>query len=232
MVCGIDSIFEPFLLSLIAGMATGLGGMIVLMLRRVGNRVVSFSMGFASGVMLMVVFNNLFLEAEKLLAHVELIVVFSLGAVMMIILDLSIPHIELATGKFDSKDTKMLRTGMLIAIGITLHNIPEGFVVAASYTYMPRHGLVIAIAIMLHNIPESIVTISRQDVIEVENKHVAVSVVCEPFAHQPIVEGSSISRIGWISQGWRCLARGTMTTNDQYLCCCRCCQGPRRNSYR
>jgi hypothetical protein len=38
-----DSIFEPFLLSLIAGMATGLGGMIVLMLRRVGDRVVSFS---------------------------------------------------------------------------------------------------------------------------------------------------------------------------------------------
>jgi len=98
-----DSIFEPFLLSLIAGMATGLGGMIVLMLRRVGDRVVSFSMGFASGVMLMVAFNNLFLEAEKLLAHIELIVVFSLGAVMMIVLDLSIPHIELATGKLDSK---------------------------------------------------------------------------------------------------------------------------------
>ena len=84
-----------------------------------------------------------------------MIVVFSLGAVMMIILDLSIPHIELATGKFDSKDTKMLRTGMPIAIGITLHNIPEGFAVAASYTYMPRHGLVIAIAIMLHNMPEA-----------------------------------------------------------------------------
>jgi ZIP family zinc transporter len=153
-----DSIFEPFLLSLIAGMATGLGGMIVLMLRRVGDRVVSFSMGFASGVMLMVAFNNLFLEAEKLLAHIELIVVFSLGAVMMIVLDLSIPHIELATGKLDSKDTKMLRTGMLIAIGITLHNIPEGFVVAAGYTYMPRLGLVIAIAIMLHNIPEGVAT--------------------------------------------------------------------------
>jgi ZIP family zinc transporter len=153
-----DSMFEPFLLSLIAGMATGLGGMIVLMLRRVGDRVVSFSMGFASGVMLMVAFNNLFLEAGKLLTHVELIVVFSLGVVVMIVLDLSIPHIELATGKLDSRKTKMRRTGTLIAIGITLHNIPEGFVVAAGYTYMPRLGLVIAIAIMLHNIPEGVAT--------------------------------------------------------------------------
>jgi len=52
----------------------------------------------------------------------------------------------------------MLRTGELIAIGITLHNFPEGFVVAAGYTYMPRLGLIIAVAIMLHNIPEGVAT--------------------------------------------------------------------------
>lgn len=152
------SIFEPFLLSLIAGMATGLGGIIVLTLRRAGDRAVSFSMGFASGAMLMVAFNNLFLEAQKLLTHIELIVLFSLGAFMMIVLDLSIPHIEPATRKMDSKNTKMRRTGILMVIGMTLHNIPEGFVVAAGYTYMPSLGLVIAIAIMLHNIPEGVAT--------------------------------------------------------------------------
>jgi len=72
-----SSVFDPFLLSLLAGMATGLGGIIVLMLRKVSDRVVSFSMGFASGVMLMVAFNSLFLEAEKFLTHIELIAVFS-----------------------------------------------------------------------------------------------------------------------------------------------------------
>jgi ZIP family zinc transporter len=149
-----DSIFEPFLLSLVAGMATGLGGMIVLMLRRVGDRVVSFSMGFASGVMLMVAFNNLFLEAEKLLAHVELIVVFSLGAVMMIILDLSIPHIELATGKLDSKKTKMRRTGILIAIGITLHNIPKGVATAIPFRKAGTKPLKIAIVTLLSGLAE------------------------------------------------------------------------------
>jgi ZIP family zinc transporter len=78
-------------------MATGIGGIIVLLLRRVSDRIVSFSMGFASGVMLMVAFNNLFLEAERLLTHVELIGIFSLGAVIMIVLDLAIPHIESRT---------------------------------------------------------------------------------------------------------------------------------------
>jgi ZIP family zinc transporter len=153
-----DSVLEPFLLSLIAGTATGVGGIIVLPLRRVSDRVVSFSLGFASGVMLLVAFNNLFFEAAKLLTHIELIIMFSLGALMMIGLDLTIPHIELATGTEDSRHAKMLRTGELIAIGITLHNFPEGFVVAAGYTYMPRLGLIIAAAIMLHNIPEGVAT--------------------------------------------------------------------------
>jgi len=152
-----DAVLEPFLLSLIAGMATGIGGIIVLTLRRVGDRVVGFSMGFASGVMLLVSFNDLFLEATRLLTHFELIIMFSLGAVIIMALDLTIPHIELTT-RGDGAYTRMFRTGMLIAMGITLHNFPEGLVVAAGYTYMPRLGLIIAIAIMLHNIPEGVAT--------------------------------------------------------------------------
>jgi len=153
-----SSVLEPFLLSLIAGLATGIGGIIVLMLKRVSDRVVSFSLGFASGVMLLVAFNNLFLEAAKLLTHLELIVMFSLGALIMVILDLTIPHIEVTTKTGNGKNVRMLRTGTLIAIGVTLHNFPEGFVVSAGYTYLPRLGVIIAIAIMLHNIPEGVAT--------------------------------------------------------------------------
>jgi len=74
-----DSVFDAFLLSLIAGMATGISGIIVIMLRRVSDKIVSFSSGFASGVMLLVAFNNLFLEAAKLLTHIELIILFFIG---------------------------------------------------------------------------------------------------------------------------------------------------------
>ncbi len=157
-VRGTDSVLQPFFLSLIAGLATGIGGIIVLLLRRVSDRIVSLSMGFASGVMLMVAFNNLFLEAEGFITHTELIVLFSLGAVIMIILDLTIPHIELTTREGDGENARMVRTGILIAVGVTLHNLPEGFVVAAGYAYTPSLGLIIAIAIMLHNIPEGVAT--------------------------------------------------------------------------
>lgn len=153
-----SSVINSFALSLLAGLATGLGGILVLLLRKVTDRMASFSMGFASGVMLMVAFNSLFLEAERFLTHVELITAFSIGAIVMIVLDLTIPHIELTTRKENDKNAKMLRRGTLIAVGVTLHNLPEGFVIAAGYTYNPSLGLVIAIAIMLHNIPEGIAT--------------------------------------------------------------------------
>ena len=149
---------EPFILSLLAGLATGVGGLAVLSLRKVGDRIVSLSMGFASGVMLMVAFNNLFLEAEKLLVHVELITFFAVGAVMMMALDLAIPHIELTRRKENGRTERMRRSGILIATGIALHNLPEGFVVAAGYIFNPSLGFVVAIAIMLHNIPEGLAT--------------------------------------------------------------------------
>jgi len=153
-----DLVLQSFLLSFVAGMATGIGGTIVLLLKKVSDRFVGFSMGFASGVMLLVSFNNLFLEATGLLTHLELIIMFSLGALVMMALDLTIPHIELTAKKGNGKNQKMYRAGVLIAIGITLHNLPEGLVVATGYTYLPRLGSIIAIAIMLHNIPEGIAT--------------------------------------------------------------------------
>jgi ZIP family zinc transporter len=152
------SVLEPFLLSLVAGMATGIGGIIALVVGRVSDRIAAFSMGFASGVMLLVSFVDLFLPGSAMVAPFELIIVFSIGAIMMIILDLAIPHIELTTKRGDSKNADMRRSGLLIAVGITLHNFPEGLVVSAGYAYVPTLGVVIAIAIMLHNIPEGIAT--------------------------------------------------------------------------
>jgi ZIP family zinc transporter len=156
----LDWLIEPVLLSLIAGLGTGLGGVAVLLLGSVSDRVVSFSMGLASGVMLLVSFNNLFLEAAGMLTHLELMCMFSLGALAIMALDLSIPHIELTTREKNSANTKLRarRSGMLIAAGMILHNLPEGFVVPAGYAFMPRLGLIIAIAIMLHNIPEGVAT--------------------------------------------------------------------------
>jgi zinc transporter, ZIP family len=56
------------------------------------------------------------------------------------------------------KDTGLLRTGMLVGLGIAIHNTPEGIAVGAGYAHTPAFGIFIAIAITLHNIPEGIAT--------------------------------------------------------------------------
>jgi len=55
-------------------------------------------------------------------------------------------------------DAKLISSGLLLAIGISLHNLPEGISVGAGYMHNPQFGLFIAMAIMLHNIPEGLAT--------------------------------------------------------------------------
>lgn len=44
----------------------------------------------------------------------------------------------------------------MIAVGIALHNFPEGLAVGSSYAYLPELGLTVAIAMAIHNIPEGL----------------------------------------------------------------------------
>ena len=53
------------------------------------------------------------------------------------------------------KSASLLRLGLLMALTMTLHNMPEGFAVAFS-AYTPL-GPIMATAIAMHNIPEGII---------------------------------------------------------------------------
>jgi ZIP family zinc transporter len=51
---------------------------------------------------------------------------------------------------------KLLRTGLLVALGIGIHNLPEGITTFVGTMHDTSLGLLIAVAIALHNIPEGI----------------------------------------------------------------------------
>jgi len=51
---------------------------------------------------------------------------------------------------------RLLKTGLLVALGIGVHNFPEGITSFAGTMRDPTLGIAIAIAIALHNIPEGI----------------------------------------------------------------------------
>ena len=51
---------------------------------------------------------------------------------------------------------KLLRSGVLFALAIAIHNFPEGMAVFMSGLTNPATGISIAVAIAFHNIPEGI----------------------------------------------------------------------------
>eukprot|EP00191_Tetraselmis_sp_GSL018_P010156 CAMPEP_0177596780 /NCGR_PEP_ID=MMETSP0419_2-20121207/11321_1 /TAXON_ID=582737 /ORGANISM="Tetraselmis sp., Strain GSL018" /LENGTH=318 /DNA_ID=CAMNT_0019088827 /DNA_START=182 /DNA_END=1139 /DNA_ORIENTATION=+ len=52
---------------------------------------------------------------------------------------------------------KMLQVGLLAAIAIAMHNLPEGLVTFVGYMQSIESGITLAVAIAIHNIPEGMV---------------------------------------------------------------------------
>jgi ZIP family zinc transporter len=176
------------LISLIAGMGTGLGGLIAV-LAKPSRKLFGFLMGITSGVMISLAFLELVNEAWQMAGYVTATVGFGLGAGFMLAVDYFAPHIrfgerEIRGGDCDEiadeaeklhgrvrrqrmglrfrQDRKvnpaLIKSGLLIAVGIAIHNLPEGFAVGAGFSRSTEFGLFIAVAILLHNIPEGMAT--------------------------------------------------------------------------
>lgn len=180
-------ILNILLLSLVASLGTGLGGLIAV-IRKPGRRSYGLLMGITAGVMICLSFLELVNEAWKLGGPWKATIGFGTGAIFMFLLDYFAPHMrfgeverhraedqaedcnceELPSGKRRrlgwqkgknvQLDRKLVNSGLLLAVGITLHNLPEGISIGAGYIHNPKFGLFIAIAIMLHNIPEGLAT--------------------------------------------------------------------------
>ena len=48
----------------------------------------------------------------------------------------------------------LLRTGIIVSIGLAIHNFPEGLAIGSGFEASLKLGLGLAIAICLHDIPE------------------------------------------------------------------------------
>ena len=128
---GLNSIIFAWFLSLLAGLSTSVGFLIVLITGKLGKRSLNFSVGLASGVMLTVAFLSLIDKALDMNAgHYTVVAGFIIGAVSIMVLDAKIPHI-FSSKEYGPANERLVKTGILVAIGITLHNVPEGLAVVA-----------------------------------------------------------------------------------------------------
>jgi ZIP family zinc transporter len=149
---------EVLVLSLIAGMATVAGGLIGICMKRTDYKMLGFWLGFSGGVMIVIAFMSLLFNAMSIGPHIWVAASFIGGALVMLFFDIFVPHQYLSkecSGRGKEKQD-MMKVGILVILGMTLHNLPEGAVVAVGYMMSPMFGIVLAAAIAIHNIPEGL----------------------------------------------------------------------------
>ena len=149
------TILSAVLLSLIAGLATGLGGALVAFLGELKMRTYDSLLGFAAGIMTAVATLGLAQESLTQGGTLATLVGIASGAAALFALDRVLRH-EHEHVPFAITDPTSYRRGLLLLAAMTLHNVPEGLAVGTSFTAQPRLGLMLALAIALHNIPEGI----------------------------------------------------------------------------
>ena len=141
------------LLSFLAGISTTIGAVIAFFIKKPTHRILGLTLGFSAGVMINVSFVELLTESINEVGFLHANLAFFVGMAIIFAIDVLIPH-EYIAEKIDSKNPKLMRTGILTALGVGIHNFPEGFVTLAGSLYSIEIGVLLAVAIAIHNIPE------------------------------------------------------------------------------
>jgi ZIP family zinc transporter len=164
-----------FLITLFAGLSTGIGGILVFYKIALNRKFLAVSLGFSAGVMIYVSFVEILPKANASLSAIfgdELgflytTIAFFIGVFLIAIIDLLVPIAENPHELIDEKDLKiknkniikdkyLIRMGLFSAGAIALHNLPEGLATFIAAVENPSIGISIAIAIAIHNIPEGV----------------------------------------------------------------------------
>ena len=168
------SVPYALLLSLLAGLATGIGSLIAFLYRKANRRFLSFALGLSAGGMIYISFMDLLFEAregivqltgDERTAILYTALAFFGGILFAAGIDRAIPesenpHEAHTMAELDNPaghhHRKLKRMGLVAAIAIGVHNFPEGIATFVSAFSTPATGIAIAVAVAIHNIPEGI----------------------------------------------------------------------------
>jgi ZIP family zinc transporter len=143
------------LIGTLAGIiGTGLGGFIAAYFGDIPKRTIGFMLQLSAGIMLIIVCLELIPEAVKIKGITTTFIGFVIGVIALMAIDSFIKRLDIV--KKTMAKHSMIKTGILIAIGISLHNFPEGLAVGSGLEVSAALGYNIALVIALHDIPEGI----------------------------------------------------------------------------
>lgn len=135
-------------------LGTTLGGVFGAFINIKSDKIISFILQFAAGLMMAVICFDLIPESLKII-DVEKVVMGILFGVIIMILCNDVVNKKLSANRKSSSN--LLKIGIIIGIGLAIHNFPEGIAIGSGFEASNKLGLALAIAICIHDFPEGIV---------------------------------------------------------------------------
>lgn len=150
-----QDILKTTLIGLFFGtFGTTIGGIIGANTKEISKKALSFTLEFAAGLMVSIVCFDLVPEALEISNLITVFVGIILGVGCMIICDSLIRNRYY--NKNALKNNSLLRAGLIIGIGLALHNFPEGLAIGSGFEASLKLGISLSLAIAIHDIPEGI----------------------------------------------------------------------------
>ena len=156
-----QNVMIAFLLTTIAGVATGIGSLMALLVKKDNKKILPISMGFSAGVMIYVSLIEIFINSKDSLinsfgefnGYLITIISFFCGMLLIMFINKVVPEDKFQL--YDNRKSNTLyRVGIFTALVLAIHNFPEGFATFVSAVYNPTLGIAITVALAIHNIPE------------------------------------------------------------------------------
>ena len=140
------------LLGLAFGMlGTTTGGIIGSLIKINSPKFLGFILEFAGGLMTAIICFDLIPDALNLSNISITLIGIIIGIISMIFCD----NVIKSTNKIKTTN-KLFKTGIIVFLGLTIHNFPEGLAIGSGFSASESLGLSLAIAICIHDIPEGI----------------------------------------------------------------------------
>ncbi len=143
------------LASVLAGLSTGIGGLLVCIVPKINRRWYDTLLGFSAGVMLATASISLLGPALHKDGLLQVALGLTFGALMVHLLERAVPHLEPHFAPELSGHEK--RLGLLLAAALTIHHIPEGLAIGVAFAGGGTSiGMLVAASIAIQNIPEGL----------------------------------------------------------------------------
>lgn len=148
------SFLNVFLAGCAALAATTAGAAGVLAIRKIPPALYATVVSFCAGMMGFSALEMLN-EAHALGGHRSSLAGLIVGLAVFLVVDRLMPHVHMALRGVEICETKR-KVAMLVGT-ITLHNIPEGFALAAAFSGSASLGWLVTLSIALQDIPEGLI---------------------------------------------------------------------------